>query len=150
VGGGLYPSARVSMVLTMGGQAVRKPFERFPQKKFESPSSYLLAFLQSCNPCQTSDVANLQGVRYKARKGAYPPPSFLLGRVPHPDCEQGEGAPLLWRDRGPLDPWEVVAKVGFLELWRETVAGCLNGPSPSSAAVPAANSFRAGLLRGHS
>jgi len=53
---------------------------------------------------------------------SYLPPSFLLLRVPHCECEQGEGTPLLWRDRGPLDPCEVVVKVVFLELWRETVA----------------------------
>jgi len=31
---------------------------------------------------------------------------------------------------------EVVAKVVFLELWRETVAGCLNGPSSGHPPQP--------------
>ena len=46
--------------------------------------------------------------------------SPLLLRVLHPEREQGEGTPLLWRDRGPLDPWEMVIKVVFQGLWRET------------------------------
>ena len=62
----------------MGGQLVCRPFERFIQKKFESRYPYLSALLQSCYPCQPSEVANFPGLRWKAQEGC------ALLPVPHP------------------------------------------------------------------
>ena len=130
-----YPSVRIAVVLRLGRKAVRKlVFKRHTPKKFESRSSYLPVLLQTCCPYQPSDVTNLSDVRRKELKGtsssSSPYPYYCLYYIQN--VRQGEGTPLLWRVRGPSDPWEVVIEAVFPNRWDSGVKpspgrGRLNG-----------------------